>query len=75
MIAVVTEYQISDPVKTVRRPKRSATWPNASVPTHSPAKVAKTKTPKPATFKTASEANTPSDSGLNSPEAIMPGAT
>ncbi len=33
-------YQISDQVNTTRRPKRSATKPNATVPIHSPAKVA-----------------------------------
>ena len=75
MIAEQTMYQTSDQTKILRRPRRSAIWPRNSAPTHSPAKVANTKVPKPATAITSRLANTPSDCGVNSPDLTIPGAT
>ncbi len=75
MMTVEATYQSKDAVKTVLRPKRSAACAKAMTPTHNPAKVEKTNVPKPATFKALSEANTPSDSGVNRPLCSMPGAT
>ena len=75
MIAEQTMYQTSDQTKIFFRPRRSATWPSNSAPTQRPAKVAKTKVPKPAAAMAPSAANGPSDCTVNSPDPTIPGAT
>ena len=64
MTAVVTEYQTSEKVNTVRLPYWSATCPRQIAPTNSPAKNANTKVPIPATCSGLSRLNGPSDSGV-----------
>ncbi len=75
MMTVEATYQSSEAVKIVRRPKRSAARAKATTPTQSPMKVEKTNVPKPDTFMTLSEANTPRDFAVKSPLCSMPGLT
>ena len=69
MTSAPIEYQSSAKVKIERRPKRSETQLNASVPMNMPAKPAATKLANPC------RSNNPCVVGLNSPALNNPGAT
>ena len=75
MPKVVSEYQSRAPMKTLRRPNRSDSWPNRMVPKNSPAKVENTKVAGPPPNTSNRNPIGSSEARLNRPDATIPGAT